>query len=73
MNNNCNVIKIANDGEHWRERDYDRSSGYNQRGRAGRSYRGRGRGGRGRAGFRHRHDHEYTNYATTDYIQVTTR
>ncbi|XP_029667937.1 la-related protein 1B [Formica exsecta] len=60
----------ANDGEHWRERDYDRSSGYNQRGRAGRSYRGRGRGGRGRAGFRHRHDHEYTNYATTDYIQT---
>lgn len=63
-------MKVANDGESWRERDYDRS--YNQRGRAGRSYRGRGRGGRGRIGFRHRQDHEYTNYATADYIQVTT-
>ncbi|XP_011871317.1 PREDICTED: la-related protein 1B [Vollenhovia emeryi] len=55
----------ANDGEHWRERDYDRSTGYNSRGRGGRNYRGRGgRGGRGRGGFRHRYDHEYTNYAT---------
>lgn len=71
MNNIRNVIKIANDGESWRERDYDRS-GYNHRGRGGRSYRGRGRGGRGRAGFRHRHDHEYANYPT-DYIQVNIR
>ncbi|KAL0121680.1 hypothetical protein PUN28_006877 [Cardiocondyla obscurior] len=57
----------ANDGEHWRERDYDRSTGYNSRGRGGRNFRGRGgRSGRGRGGFRHRYDHEYTNYATTD-------
>ncbi|KYN02062.1 PREDICTED: la-related protein 1 [Cyphomyrmex costatus] len=59
----------ANDGEHWRERDYDRSTGYNSRGRGGRNYRGRGRGGRGRGGFRHRYDHEYTNY-TTDCAQI---
>lgn len=60
----------ANDGEHWRERDYDRSTGYNSRGgRGGRNYRGRGRGGRGRGGFRHRYDHEYTNY-TTDSAQT---
>ncbi|KAG5317216.1 LARP protein, partial [Pseudoatta argentina] len=59
----------ANDGEHWRERDYDRSTGYNSRGHGGRNYRGRGRGGRGRGGFRHRYDHEYTNY-TTDCAQT---
>nr|XP_012225831.1 PREDICTED: la-related protein 1B isoform X2 [Linepithema humile] len=58
----------ANDGEHWRDRDYDRSTGYNQRGRGGRS-RNRGRGGRGRGSFRYRQDHEYTNY-TADYAQV---
>ncbi|XP_039301988.1 la-related protein 1B [Solenopsis invicta] len=59
----------ANDGEHWRERDYDRSTGHNSRGRGGRNYRGRGRGGRGRGGFRHRYDHEYTNY-TTNCVQT---
>ncbi|XP_026827494.1 la-related protein 1B isoform X2 [Ooceraea biroi] len=57
----------ANDGEHWRERDYNRSSGYNQRGRNGRNYRSRGRGGRDRGNFRQRH--EYTYYPT-DYTQM---
>lgn len=76
---NCDELNVeilnADAGEHWREREYDRSStGYNgYRGGRGRSYRGRGRGGRGssRGGFRHRQEHEYSNYATaTDYVQV---
>lgn len=71
---NYNYCTTIIDGEQaWRERDYDRSMGYNnyRGGRGGRSYRGRGRGGRGRSGsFRHRQDQEYQNYAGTDYIPV---
>lgn len=59
--------------ESYRDRDHDNRTGYSTRGsRGGRSYRGRGgRGGRGayRGSFRHRHDQDYSNYAT-DYMQV---
>lgn len=61
----------VNDDEHWREKSYDRSTGY-QRGRGGRSYRGRGRGGRNRGSFRYRQDNEYANY-NADYMQVICR
>ncbi|XP_066598042.1 la-related protein 1B-like isoform X2 [Prorops nasuta] len=60
------------DGDHYRDRDIERSGGYNYRGGRGRSYRGRGgRGGRGvsRGGFRHRHDHDYSNFVA-DYAQM---
>ncbi|KAK2576550.1 hypothetical protein KPH14_005225 [Odynerus spinipes] len=63
--------KNSEDGEAWRDREYDRP-GYSFRGgRGGRSYRGRGRGGRGmsRGSFRHRHDQEYPNYVA-EYAQM---
>ncbi|XP_043487642.1 la-related protein 1B-like [Polistes fuscatus] len=64
------------DGEAWRDKEYDSRSGSSIRGgsytRGGRSFRGRGRGGRGSAtprnNFRHRYDNDYSNY-DVDYVK----
>ncbi|XP_014614163.1 PREDICTED: la-related protein 1B [Polistes canadensis] len=63
------------DGEAWRDKEYDRSGSSIRGGpytRSGRSFRGRGRGGRGgitsRNNFRHRYDNDYSNY-DVDYVK----
>lgn len=63
------------DGEAWRDKEYDRSGSSIRGGpytRGGRSFRSRGRGGRGgitsRNNFRHRYDNDYSNY-DVDYVK----
>lgn len=69
------ILLLTSEDEHWRDRDYDRSSFTSYRNRSSRSYRGRGRGGgRGpsRSNFRHRQEHDFSEFPADYIAQVRT-